>query len=257
LQTPPKLYSDFAKYYDRLESQYRDYSKEARWIQNLLKSSRSQQVVDISCGTGRHLQEIVTKGWKGGSVLGIDASLEMVSLAKTRLRSIDNADVMSGDFLGMPIRSESTNAAICMYWSIAGLNHSQVEELFNEVNRILLPGGLFIFDVENAEGIKENLLNSPFIDAFFFDPETNSNVIRINYSKKVEPALVDWHSYYLFETGDVSQLFTDEMKLRFYSKKTLESWLIGAGFKVLEVSSSPDGKYERRSPTLYFVARKK
>ena len=56
-----------------------------------------------------------------------------------------------------------------MYWSIAGLDENLVRNLFSETNSILKKGGAFIFDTENAEGIKENLLNVPFIDAYFPD----------------------------------------------------------------------------------------
>jgi ubiquinone/menaquinone biosynthesis C-methylase UbiE len=255
MSAPPKLYYEFAKYYDRLESQYRDYAKEALWIRKLLESNRADRLIDISCGTGRHLQDIV-KGRSLANYVGMDASLQMIEMTKARLTSVQNVTILAGDFLRIPFRKSSFDSVICMYWSLAGLNHPQVKELFLEVARILLPSGLFIFDVENAEGIKENLLNSPFIDAFFFDSEIGSDVIRINFSKKIEPDVVDWHSYYLIETEGISQLFNDEMKLRFYSKGTLESFLAEAGFRILEVSSSPGGKYEPGSPSLYFAVEK-
>jgi SAM-dependent methyltransferase len=144
-----------------------------------------------------------------------------------------------------------------MYWSLAGLDYPNSKRVFFEAARILKPSGLFVFDVENAEGIKENLLNTPFIDAFFLDPETRSNVIRVNFSTKKESDLVDWHAYYLIEKEGVAELITDEMKLRFYSKRVLESILEELGFTVLQVSSSPGGDYVPGSPSLYFVAQKK
>jgi ubiquinone/menaquinone biosynthesis C-methylase UbiE len=253
----PRLYSDFAKYYDRLESQYRDYEKEAAWIRNVLDSKCVNRIVDISCGTGQHIRHLLNQnGYPGKQLVAMDASLNMVSLAKARLAPLYYVNIFAGDFLRIPFRSSSFDGAICMYWSLAGLNPSQTKELFQEVARIIIPSGILIFDVENAEGIKENLLGTPFIDAFFFDKETNSNVIRVNYSKKTEPDVVDWHSKYLIETDGVVELLNDEMKLRFYSRKTLESLLSEAGFRVLEVSSSPGGKYEPKSPSLYFVSEK-
>lgn len=255
MSSSPKLYTNFAKYYDRLESQYRDYKKEREWIQELLESNDSKRLIDVSCGTGRHLEGIV-KQERQRQYVAIDVSPEMIKISKERLARLQQTEILASDFLRIPFRSGSFDSAICMYWSLAGLDHPQAEQLFLEVARILRPSGLFIFDVENAEGIKENLLNSPFIDAFFSDPETGSNIIRANFSKKTLPDVVDWHAYYLVETDGVSELINDKMNLRFYSKRALESLLDEARFKVLRVSSSPGGKYESGSPSLYFVAQK-
>ena len=255
MSTLPKLYTDFAKYYDRLESQYRDYKKEGEWIQELLESNNSKRLIDVSCGTGSHLKRIVEQETQRQYV-AVDASLEMIKITKKRLANLQQTEIVVADFLRMPFRSGYFDSAICMYWSLSSLDHQQAEQLFLEVARILGPSGLFIFDVENAEGIKENLLDSPFIDAFFSDPDTGSNIIRANFSKKTLPDVVDWHAYYLIETDGVSELINDKMSLRFYSKRTLESLLDEAHFKVLRVSSSPGGKYESASPSLYFVAQK-
>jgi ubiquinone/menaquinone biosynthesis C-methylase UbiE len=251
----PKLYTDFAKYYDRLESQYRNYTKEAEWIRYLLDRKESKRLIDISCGTGKHLGEILVKATKREHV-AMDVSREMIRIASQRLSPSQDVCIVAGDFLAIPFASSSFDCAICMYWSLAGLDHLQARKVFSEVARILEPSGLFIFDVENAEGINENLLNAPFIDSFFSDPETYSEVIRVNFSRKIESDLVDWHAYYLFEKDGVSELINDEMKLRFYSKSTLESFLHEAGFKILSVASSPGGGFQRDSPTLYIVGQR-
>lgn len=256
LPASPKLYSEFAKYYDRLESQYRDYWKEAKWIETLLESSHSKRLIDVSCGTGSHLERLLKLRIERQYV-GMDSSSQMVRITCAKLDNLaPSREILLADFLKAPFQSGSFDSAICMYWSLAGLNPSQTKELFREIGRILQPSGLFIFDVENAEGIKENLLNSPFIDAFFSDDETGSNIIRANLSKKIEADLVDWQAYYLLEREGVSELINDEIRLRFYSKSDLESILGDTGFKVQQVLSSPGGAYQAGSPSLYFVAQK-
>jgi ubiquinone/menaquinone biosynthesis C-methylase UbiE len=256
LSTQPKLYTEFAKYYDRLESQYRDYSQEARWIEAILEANNSQRLIDVSCGTGSHLEGLL-KLRKERQYVGMDFSSEMVRITHTRLGNLPTSrEILRADFLSVPFRSGSFDSAICMYWSLAGLDHFQTKQLFSEVSRVLEPSGLFIFDVENAEGIKENLLGLPFIDAFFSDPETDLSVIRVNLSTKIAPDVVDWHAYYLLEREGISELINDEMTLRFYSRSTLEAILDEFGFNVKEVSSSPLGGYHVGSPSLYCVAQK-
>jgi len=143
-----------------------------------------------------------------------------------------------------------------MYWSLAGLNQNLVKCLFSEVSSILKSGGIFVLDTENSEGIKESLLNSPFIDAFFTDTDENVAVIRANFSTKIDSDLVDWHAYYLLDQGGVSELQTDRMNLRFYSKSQIELLLKETGFKTLQITSGPDGEYKENSPSLYFLAEK-
>lgn len=253
----PKLYTSLAKYYDRLEGQYRDYEKEGKWLRSLSGEKHSKRIIDISCGTGRHLEGIIKeKSVISEYVVAMDASAEMTEIALKRLHNKSSVELLRGDFLKIPFPNESFDFAICMYWSLAGLDHVQARELFHEVGRILEPSGLLIFDVENAEGIKENLLEEPFIDSFFSDSETNSSIIRANLSKKIKADVVDWHAYYLIEKEGVSELVNDEMKLRFYSRSTLESFLAESGFGDIKVSSSPGGDYVGGSPSLYFVARK-
>ena len=257
LSTLPKLYSEFAKYYDRLESQYRDYPLEEKWLRELLDGHGSRKMIDISCGTGNHVSALIRGNDEPApsrEFVAMDASREMVHITSRKIKG-NGSDVLLADFLSMPFAQDAFDAAICMYWSLAGLNHDQVSRLFSQVHSILQEKGLFIFDVENSEGIKENLLNEPFIDAFFDDEDGNS-VTRANLSKKVEPDLVDWHAYYLIESGSVTELFNDEMKLRFYSRVDLSKLLGESGFSLLGTYSSPFVEYREHSPSLYFVAER-
>ncbi len=249
----PRLYTEFAKYYDQLEMQYRNYPKEAEWLGRLFQNQKATKIVDLSCGTGSHLSFLQMSAQKL-DLLGMDASREMVFLAQKKLNKVP---LVQADFLHAPIRKETFDAALCMYWSVAGLNEVLVKVLFEQAYSVLKRGGLFLLDTENADGIKESLLNAPFIDGFFTDTETKQPVIRANFSTKVKPDLVDWHAYYLLETGGVSELQTDKMNLRFYSRTQLEALLDKAGFKVREVLSGPDEKYSPNSPSLYFIAERR
>ncbi|MGI0079227.1 MAG: class I SAM-dependent DNA methyltransferase [Nitrososphaerales archaeon] len=257
MSASPKLYSKFAKYYDRLENQYRDYALEEKWLGGMLDDHSSKRVIDISCGTGNHVSGLVRQSAQQGlkrELVAMDASEEMVRITSAKIRAVGGSpELLRGDFLNMPFVKGSFDCAICMYWSLAGLNHEQVRQLFYQVHLILGPSGLFIFDVENSEGIKENLLNEPFIDAFF-DDENGNSITRANLSRKIQPDLVDWHAYYLIERGGVTELFNDNMKLRFYSRADLSKLLSETGFALLGIYSAPFVEYRDHSPSLYFVS---
>jgi SAM-dependent methyltransferase len=251
----PKLYTEFAKYYDRLENQYRDYPREAQWLEKVLEKHRSGRIVDVSCGTASHLSNLLFRSKL--EAFALDASSEMIRLASNKIKNRGaRCEFLLSDFLAIPFKRDSFEAAICMYWSLAGLDQEGARTLFRQINYILVKEGLFVFDVENAEGIKENLLNELFIDNFFSGDEEESVVIRANLSKKISEEVVDWHAYYLIEREGVSELVNDSMKLRFYSKNKLESLLSETGFRVLGVYSGPFKQYASGSPSLYFVAEK-
>lgn len=246
----PKLYTEFAKYYDRLESQYRNYELEAKWLGELIYERKVKDIVDVSCGTASHLALLSKK--TGLSCHAIDASAEMISVARSKLSR--DVELLRADFTSSPYRMDSFDAAICMYWSLAGLDEKLVRKLFYEVHSILRAGGLFVFDVENSEGIKEDRINVPFIDSFFEDG--NVAVVRTNFSTKSSNDTVDWQAYYMVEKDGISELKTDRMSLRFYSRKQLQSILTETGFKTINVLSAPYKEYEEHSPSLYFLAEK-
>lgn len=255
----PRLYSSLAKYYNRLENQYRDYASESKWLVSLIESRKPVRLIDVSCGTGSHVLGIAKAiGNDRQNLVAMDSSSEMMQITKTALN--DNktqVDAIRGDFLNCPFEDSTFDMAFCMYWSLAGLDDNQVRRLFQNVHRILKKGGTFVFDVENAEGIKEHLLNKPYVDAFFYDDREACTVIRLNLSTKIEPDLVNWRAFYLLDWGTLSELITDSMTLRFYKRSKLESMLVETGFTTESVSSSASGKYEENSPSLYFVARSK
>ena len=78
-----------AEVYD-LVHEKKSYESEVGYIINMAKvnGAKSKKVLDVGCGTGRHLEEFENRGW---SVTGVDPSQEMVNKAKSRLS--ENATV--------------------------------------------------------------------------------------------------------------------------------------------------------------------
>jgi ubiquinone/menaquinone biosynthesis C-methylase UbiE len=99
----PKLYTEFAKYYDRLESQYRDYRRESEWLIEILKRRDCKEVIDVSCGTGSHVALLQKEDF---NLFGIDASGEMIRLAKKKVAFGKEVSLLLADFLHIPFRNE-------------------------------------------------------------------------------------------------------------------------------------------------------
>jgi SAM-dependent methyltransferase len=138
-----------AGHYDLLHPA-KDYAAEVDQIQALLDES-VESVIDLGCGTGRHLDLLAAAGFR---VLGIDRSPSMVEQAGKRLaRHGDRAEVRQADLINFtaPARYD---AAIMMF-SLLGYQVSNADTLaaLAAARRQLRPGGVLVFDLLDATAV--------------------------------------------------------------------------------------------------------
>jgi len=106
-------------------------------------------VIDLGCGTGRHVVQLARRGF---DVVGVDLSPFMLDVVREKLRceSLAAELVRSSmtDLSWFPDRS--FRYAICMF-STMGLvrGHENRREFLREVWRVLQPRGLFVVHVHN------------------------------------------------------------------------------------------------------------
>ncbi len=102
--------------------------------------------VDVGCGNARHL---VLMAHRCKFVFGLDASFNMVRIARERLReeNIVNAEVVCGDACKMPFKDESFDFAlfIAALHNIKG-RQNRIKAL-KELKRILKPNGRAMISV--------------------------------------------------------------------------------------------------------------
>ena len=78
----------YSRYYD-LIYQSKDYSSEVEYVDTLIKNEpiKIKTILDLGCGTGRHDELLINKGYV---VHGVDISEEMLKVAETRRKNIEN-----------------------------------------------------------------------------------------------------------------------------------------------------------------------
>jgi len=135
------MYKKLAKYYD-LIYHWKDYEKEAYSIKDLIKiykKSDSNQLLDVGCGTGKHLECFIDDF----SCTGIDINNEMVEVAKAKFK---DAIFEQGDMIDFNLKTEF-DVILCLFSSIGYVKtYSNLEKTMLNFKNHLKKGGVLIIE---------------------------------------------------------------------------------------------------------------
>jgi ubiquinone/menaquinone biosynthesis C-methylase UbiE len=110
-------------------------------VRRLLGDVRGKRVLDVACGTGRHA---VWLHEQGGRVTAVDASPEMLAIARAKL---PGADYRQGDVARLPVE----DSAFDLVLNALVMEHVEaVEPALCEAHRVLAPGGALVLSVYHA-----------------------------------------------------------------------------------------------------------
>lgn len=144
-------FAQYARYYD-LFYRGKEYAAEAALVDRWLRSGGAQPgaLLDVGCGTGRHAREFSRLGWR---VTGVDASAEMIDLARASTPAGGSVDYVLGAGAGFRL-DRAFHAAVSLF-HVASY-HTGPSDLFAmaaNVRRHLAPGGRFVFDFWHGPGV--------------------------------------------------------------------------------------------------------
>ena len=101
------------------------------------------RILEIGCGAGNNLWFAAREGF---SVAGIDGSRSAIAHARTRLAAEGlNGDLRVGDFTDLPF-DEACFDLVIDRGSLVCVGHSACLTAVREVQRVLVPGGVFHFN---------------------------------------------------------------------------------------------------------------
>jgi len=137
-----QLYRKYAKYYDKIHDKFDQEQESAfiKWAVDKHKMSEGNYLLDVACGTGRHV-EFLKEYYE---ILGVDINPEMLKIARLK-----NPEVkfINGDMKKLDIGGRF-DVIICMF-SAVNYNTTLGElkiTLTNFYNH-LKNGGILIFDL--------------------------------------------------------------------------------------------------------------
>jgi arsenite methyltransferase len=133
---------------EQLEVLYRtrDVQRRRALIRDALGAQPGERILDIGCGPGFYVAELLEEVGPQGAVVGLDASPQMLAVAANRCARHANAEFREADATSLPVEDGAFDRALC----VQVLEYVQdVPSALAEMHRALRPGGrLVVWDVD-------------------------------------------------------------------------------------------------------------
>jgi arsenite methyltransferase len=135
---------------ERLGQMYatRDVLRRRELVRAALGARAGDRVLDVGCGPGFYVSELVEVVGREGLVAGVDVSADMLAVAAKRAQGHDNVEFHEADATSLPVADASFDRAI----AVQVLEYVRdVPAALAELGRALRPGGrLVLWDVDWA-----------------------------------------------------------------------------------------------------------
>lgn len=246
-----EVFKDYAYYYNTFNKD-KDYKKEAKQIDDLIKKYENHifKVLDFGCGTGKHDIELKKLGYY---CTGIDLSPEMIEIAN---HDLEKEDI---NFLVDDIRKfktkETYDAVISLFHVMSYQNKNEdVLSTFISAREAVKKGGLFIFDVWYGPGV---LSDKPCVRVKELEDEENK-LVRIAkpvMHDKENVVDVNYDILIINKNTGITKIIQEEHNMRYFFRPELEILLNNAGFQLIaNVDCKTLGETNYDSWTSYFIA---
>lgn len=152
----------------QLEANYlrRDFQRRRQLVHEALDVKIGHRVLDVGCGPGFYVAELLERVGVTGAVVGVDVSSDMLNLARSRCGGHANVTFMEASATALPLDDSSFDAAL----SVQVMEFvDDVDAALAELRRVLRPGGqVVLWDVDWST-----------VSWHSADPERMARVLRV------------------------------------------------------------------------------
>jgi SAM-dependent methyltransferase len=135
---------------ERLETLYttRDVLRRRELVRAALGARPGDRILDVGCGPGFYVTELLEAVGPEGSVVGLDISADMLAVAAKRAEGHGNVTFYEADASSLPVPDAGFDRAVC----VQVLEYVRdVPTALREMHRALRPGGrVLVWDVDWA-----------------------------------------------------------------------------------------------------------
>lgn len=124
----------------------RDVLRRRGLVRAALHATPGERILDVGCGPGFYVAEILEEVGPDGSVVGLDPSPDMLAVAAERAKGHSNVELREGDATSLPFEDDDFDGAI----SVQVLEYVEdATRALAEIHRVLRPGGrVVVWDVD-------------------------------------------------------------------------------------------------------------
>jgi SAM-dependent methyltransferase len=217
-------FREVAEVYDRIMSVV-PYGWWVQYVRQLWShfECRPVRVLDLACGTGSVLAELLAQGYTGA---GADVSPEMLRIAARRLPA--GTPLWCQDARSLDLPAPPFDACVCLFDSLNYLTEPEgLLAAFRGVRRHLVHGGLFIFDMNAIRALETGMFNQC--------GEADDGSVTYAWRSAWDPAshLCAIHMEFRVHQEGVERVFHETHVQRGYSLEQVRELLEQADLEVL------------------------
>jgi glycine/sarcosine N-methyltransferase len=227
---PRAFYDAFADKYDVMISSKR-YDTDVPFFKSVFKKHGVRSVLDCACGTGLHVIKLSQIGFEAA---GCDISCEMVEKAKKNAAVLGvNVSFVQADFKRLThVFDKKFDCVVCL----GSLNHELKEggilAALRSMYGVLSDKGIAIVGIRNLPKLVEEKKR---IFPMHFHKEPNGDRKLFIYVLDFHRSRVTFNIISFLEFEGKPKFEADSVDYRIVSAEKLETLMIKAGFKELEV----------------------
>jgi SAM-dependent methyltransferase len=239
MKTPTNPNDITAKFFDITSLHFKGQSlsqEELSLIKNICK--KGQKILDIGCGTGRHLIPLLDEGF---DITGIDSSKEMLNILRKKISG--DVKIIEGDILKYKFSKNEKFDLIILFWNTFNevcLTKTTALKILNKCKKLLSSDGQILINSDNP-----NIVNPADFD---FSTKNKIDGKEIDYTWKVKSFFKRTNTTFSKETvcltdKDKSQKFFETIiKQRWWTLGQYKGLAkeIGASIKELEIKHNSE-----------------
>ncbi|MFX1417860.1 MAG: class I SAM-dependent DNA methyltransferase [Promethearchaeota archaeon] len=227
------MYKKLAKYYDLIYS-FKDYKAEVKTIKNLIekyKKSSGNKLLDVGCGTGKHLEYLKDKF----SCTGCDINSEILEIAKN---NVNDVFFTQADMVNLDLKNKY-DIILCLF---SGIGYVKT---YDNLNKTILnfanhleKGGVVIIEPWFTKSTYD--VGRPGMTTY--DGE-DIKIARLNDTKLENHISIMEMHYLIAERNKAVEYFVEKHELGLFEINDFLEFMTKAGLKAEYLK---DGLMEKR-----------
>jgi ubiquinone/menaquinone biosynthesis C-methylase UbiE len=214
------LYGKLAKYYDNIYH-WKDYQKEVRKIRKLVrehKKSSGNSLLDVACGTGKHLSYLR----KDFDCVGLDISEDMLRVAR---RNAPGIELQKGDMAEFDL-GRQFDVVLCLFSSIGHLEtNGALKRAISNFAKHTKKGGVTIVE----PWLRRSQWSDGVVDLQTYEGD-GLKIARVNIGRSKGAFSIIDEGYLIAESGSGLTSVKSRLKMRFFEPELVLRTFRDAGF---------------------------